>query len=433
MRSIYTLLLYLLVPWALLRLVWRSRREPGYLDHVAERFGAYQEIPGTPLIWVHAVSVGETRAAQPLIEALLAKYPQHYVLLTHMTPTGRETGKALFGRNVYRCYLPYDLPGAVADFLDYFQPCAGILMETEIWPNLIAACGKRGIPIYLVNARLSKKSSIRYRRFVKLARESLGGIAGIAAQSAEDGQRLTALGAELVTVTGNLKFDAVPAAGQLELGRAWRSLYGADRPVLLAASTRDGEEELLLAQLDEIAVPALLTVIVPRHPQRFAKVADLMARRGLKFQARSENAAIRPETRVVLGDSMGEMYAYYSACDVAFVGGSLLPYGGHNLIEACAAGKPALIGPSTHNFAEAVQEAVRAGAAIQVRNAPALAREAARLLLDPAAAGRMGAAGMTFCAAHRGALARVLELIKIRDPNISVALLTANERTRRSP
>ncbi len=414
MRFVYTFLLYLLVPWVLLRLAWRARRERGSLLNLAERFGHYRQIPSTPLIWIHAVSVGETRAAQPLIEALLNKYPQHYVLLTHMTPTGRETGKALFGRKVERCFLPYDLPGAVGGFLRHFEPRVGILMETEIWPNLIHGCRKRGIPLYLVNARMSKKSSRRYRRFVKLARETIGGIAGIAAQSAEDAQRIAALGADRVSVTGNLKFDAAPPPEQLELGRTWRGLYGEERPVLLAASTREGEEELVLDKLGEIAVPGLLAVIVPRHPHRFEHVAHLIEQRGFEFQRRSENAAIRSDTRVVLGDSLGEMYAYYSACDVAFIGGSLLPHGGQNLIEACALGKPVLIGPSVYNFTQTVEEAVAAGAALQVRDATELAREAARLLLEPAAARRMGEAGLAFCAAHRGAVAKVLDLIKMQ-------------------
>jgi 3-deoxy-D-manno-octulosonic-acid transferase len=287
-------------------------------------------------------------------------------------------------------------------------------METEIWPNLIHGCRKHGIPLYLVNARMSKKSSARYRRFVKLARETIGGIAGIAAQSAEDAQRIAALGADRVSVTGNLKFDAAPPPEQLALGRTWRGLYGEERPVLLAASTREGEEELVLDKLGEIAVPGLLAVIVPRHPHRLEHVAHLIEQRGFEFQRRSENAAIRSDTRVVLGDSLGEMYAYYSACDVAFIGGSLFPHGGQNLIEACALGKPVLIGPSVYNFTQAVEEAVAAGAALQVRDATELAREAARLLLDPAAARRMGEAGIAFCAAHRGAVAKVLDLIKMQ-------------------
>ena len=414
MRFIYTLLLYLLVPWILMRLVWRTWREPGYLRYLGERFGTYRKVAAAPLIWVHAVSVGETRAAQPLIEALLREYPRHYVLLTHMTPTGRETGRELFAGDVDRCYLPYDLPGSVTDFLEHFAPTAGILMETEIWPNLIHGCRKRGIPLYLVNGRLSSKSWAGYRRLAGLTRKSFAAISAVAAQSPEDAQRFEKLGARNVTVTGNIKFDVTLPADQLELGRAWRRSYGEDRPVLLAASTREGEDELLLDQLADMSVPGLIMVIVPRHPRRFESVAVMIEQRGLKFQRRSANAAIDPDTRVVLGDSMGEMFAYYSACDVAFIGGSLLPFGAHNLIEACAVGKPVLIGPSVFNFAGPVDEAVRTGAAIKVRDAKQLAQEATRLLLDRAAAQRMGEAGLVFCATHRGATAKVLELIKIK-------------------
>ena len=411
MRFLYTLLLYLLLPVVLLRLAWRARRQRGYLEHVAERFGAYTQKTDGPFLWVHAVSVGETRAAEPLIEALRMRYPQHRILLTHMTPTGRETGQALFGENVSRCYLPYDYPGAVARFLEHFRPRAGILMETEIWPNLIRACSARGVPLYLVNARLSEKSFARYRRVPRFVRASFAGLAAVAAQTADDAQRLAALGAQDVRVTGSIKFDVTPPPAQVESGRALRRSFGGPRPVLLAASTRDGEEALLIEQLPRVDVPGLLTVIVPRHPQRFDEVARIAQRSGLRLQRRSANETIAPGTQIVLGDSMGEMFAYYTACDVAFIGGSLLPLGGQNLIEACAAGKPVLIGPSTYNFAEASELAVRAGAAVQVPDAAALAKEAARLLLDPAAARRMGAAGLAFCAAHRGATARGLELI----------------------
>ena len=210
MRFLYTLLLYLLSPFALAFLAWRARRQPGILRHLGERFGRYAPAPQTPLIWLHAVSVGETRAAEPLVRALQARHPQCRILLTHMTPTGRETGAALFGGSVERCYLPFDFPGAVARFLDHFQPRAGIVMETEIWPNLIHACRARAIPLYLVNARLSEKSHAGYRRFATLVRESLAGFAAVAAQSPEDARRLAALGARDVRVTGNLKFDITP-------------------------------------------------------------------------------------------------------------------------------------------------------------------------------------------------------------------------------
>jgi 3-deoxy-D-manno-octulosonic-acid transferase len=412
-RLLYTLLLHLLFPYIVLRLAWRSLRQRGYRENAGERFGFYEEAPREPLIWVHAVSVGETRAAQPLIRALARRHPGHRVLLTHMTPTGREAGLALFGPEVVRCYLPYDYPGAVARFLRHFRPHAGVLMETEIWPNLIHACRDRGVPLYLVNARLSEKSFAGYRRFPQLARESLGALAGVAAQSEEDAGRLAALGAAGPRVTGSVKFDIVPPAPQLDLGRQWRGAWG-ERPVMLVASTREGEEPLVLEALAGMDVPGLLAVIVPRHPQRFDEVARLLGSRGLRYQRRSEGMAVAPDTEVVLGDSMGEMFAYYAACDVAFIGGSLVPTGGQNLIEACAAGKPALIGPSTYNFAEAAELALRAGAAVQVRDAESLAREAERLLRDPAAARRMGEAGLAFCAAHRGATARVLELIQLQ-------------------
>ncbi len=415
-RLAYTLLLYLLLPYVLARLAWRARRQSGYLRHVAERFGHYAATPGAPLIWVHAVSVGETRAAEPLVRALQVKYPQHRILLTHMTPTGRETGETLFGGRVARCYLPYDYPGAVARFLDHFRPQIGIVMETEIWPNLIRAGRARSIPLYLVNARLSEKSYAGYRRFGGLVRESLAGFAAVAAQSEDDARRLAALGAGDVRVAGNVKFDVAPPPEQLALGQALRRGFGEARPVLLAASTREGEEVLLLEALEGIAASELLTVIVPRHPQRFDEVARLLEARGVRYQRRSANAPTVSDTRVVLGDSMGEMFAYYAACDVAFIGGSLLPLGGQNLIEACAVGRPVLIGPSTYNFTEAVELAVQAGAAIQVLDPAALAREAARLLRDPAAARRMSQAALAFAGAHRGATARVLELIELQNP-----------------
>jgi 3-deoxy-D-manno-octulosonic-acid transferase len=414
MRPLYTITLYLLLPWALLHLLLRARRQPGYLRHVAERFGYYTLVPEAPLIWVHAVSVGETRAAEPLVRVLQVRYPQHRILLTHMTPTGRETGETLYGGRVARCYLPYDYPGAVARFLDHFRPQFAIVMETEIWPNLIRASRARSIPLYLVNARLSEKSYVGYRRFGGLVRESLAGFAAVAAQSEGDARRLTALGARDVHVTGNVKFDVAPPLEQLELGQALRRGFGEARPVLLAASTREGEEVLLLEALGGIAASGMLTVIVPRHPQRFDEVARLLEARGVRYQRRSANAPTAPDTRVVLGDSMGEMFAYYAACDVAFIGGSLLPLGGQNLIEACAVGKPVLIGPSIFNFTEAVELAVQAGAAIQVPDPAALAREAGRLLQDPVTARRMSQAALAFANAHRGATARVLALIELK-------------------
>ncbi|HEX6004419.1 MAG TPA: lipid IV(A) 3-deoxy-D-manno-octulosonic acid transferase [Burkholderiales bacterium] len=410
-RLPYTLLLYLLVPYALCRLVWRARRQPAYLKHVPERFGYYSERPAAPVIWIHAVSVGETRAAEVLVRAFQEACPAHRILLTHMTPTGRETAERLFDASVFRCYLPYDLPGAVARFLDRFRPTVGIIMETEVWPNLIQACRTRDIPLYLVNARLSAKSQMRYRRFARLARDALHGLSAVAAQSQHDAERFTALGARAVSVTGNLKFDVAPPATLCTLGLEWRERYGA-RPVLLAASTREGEEALLLERWRTLDVPGALLVIVPRHPQRFDAVAQLLERSGYGWQRRSADERIAERTEIVLGDSMGEMFAYYSACDVAFVGGSLLPFGGQNMIEPCAVGKPVLFGPHTYNFSEAAEQAVAAGAARRVADADELMREARRLLTDPMGARRMGEAGIAFVDTHRGATERVLTLIR---------------------
>ena len=414
-RSIYTSLLYAVLPRALLHLWWRARRQPAYLEHVAERFGCYDLRVEQPLIWVHAVSVGETRAAEPLIQALQIQYPRHRILLTHMTPTGRETGATLFGESVQSCYLPYDFPFAVERFLEHFKPACGILLETEIWPNLIHACRARRLPIYLVNARLSEKSLRLYMRFRALAAACLNELSGIAAQSRADAERLQALGAASVAVTGNLKFDITPDAALVAQGEAWRAQWGRGRPVLLCASTREGEETLLLQALREIDIPGLLTLIVPRHPQRFDEVAAQIERAGIPYQRRSANEPIAPQSRIVLGDSMGEMFAYYAASDVAIIGGSLLPFGAQNLIEACAAGRPVIVGPHAYNFAEAAQLAIDAGAAIRVADAGATIAAARRLLQDPVRALQMGEAGLAFTRDHRGATARVIEMIEFGD------------------
>ena len=411
-RAAYTALVCAALPLAFARLAWRARREPGYLEHVGERFGRYRgPREPRPIVWLHAVSVGETRAAEPLVRALLERYPGHRVLLTHMTPTGRRTGETVFGDAVMRAYLPYDYPGAVQRFLDHFEPAAGVLMETEIWPNLIHGCSARAIPVYLVNARLSEKSLRGYQHLASLVRESLTRLAAIAAQTAADAKRLTALGALRVEVAGNLKFDVVPGPAQLELGVAFRERYGARR-VLLAASTREGEEALLLDALAELPADVLL-VIVPRHPQRFDEVAALLEKRALGFSRRSSNGALAPDTRVLLGDSMGEMVAYYAASDLAYIGGSLLPFGGQNLIEACAVGTPVLVGPHTYNFTEAAQAAIDAGAALRVESAAALVRAAARLLDDRETLQRMSEKAREFSLAHQGATQRIMGLIEV--------------------
>ena len=408
-RLAYRVSLWLLFPWVLLHLWWRGRRQPAYRTQIAERFGWYETEPERPVIWLHAVSVGETRAAEPLLRALAGRYPGHQLLLTQMTPTGRETAEQLFGGMATIAYLPYDYPGAVARFIEYFRPRLGVLMETEIWPNLIACCARQGVPLILANARLSEKSARGYALAAPLARAALLGLAAIGAQTREDAERLLRLGAREVEVTGNLKFDVAPAPQVLALGAQLKQWIGR-RPVLLAASTREGEEELVLDALARISVEGLLLLLVPRHPQRFDAVAALLARRNLSYQRRSEQRALAPDCRVLLGDSMGEMPAYFSACDLAFIGGSLLPYGGQNLIEACAVGRPLLFGRHMYNFAEASRLAVAAGAAIEVADAAALGVRSEALLGDSAALARMSQAALAFSRAHQGATARNLAI-----------------------
>ncbi len=407
-RRLYTILLWLLLPYVFFHLLWRARRQPEYLQHVAERFGFYSASINKPIIWLHTVSVGETRAAASLIQRLREKYPGHQLLLTHTTPTGRAASAQLYGDDVLRVYLPYDYPFAVKYFLRHFRPSIGILLETEIWFNLIHACHAEKIPLLFLNVRLSEKSAARYARYPNLVRQGLRELSAIAAQSEADAARLTALGAHNVTVMGNLKFDIEPPLAMLELGARLRTQFGLGRKIFLAASTRAGEEVLLLDVLKQADIPHLLTVIVPRHPQRFDKVAALLTRHGIRFQRRSEGRAVAPETQVVLGDSMGEMFAYYAACDLAFIGGSLLPFGGQNLIEACAVGKPVLIGPHTYNFVQASENAVENGAARRVRDTTELAQTLQNLLAHPEQMAAIGNAGLRFVNANRGATTHAL-------------------------
>jgi 3-deoxy-D-manno-octulosonic-acid transferase len=413
-RAAYTAAAYALLPYARARLAWRARREPGYAEHVGERFGRYDSPASAgPVLWVHAVSVGETRAAEPIVKALAERHPSHRVLITHMTPTGRRTGIALFGERVLRCYVPYDYPGAVSRFLDHFRPRLGVIMETEIWPNLVHACAARGVPLVLANARLSERSYRAYRRVLPLVRDALESFAGIAAQSEADAKRLGALcGAHAkVVVGGNLKFDAAVPDDKIDLGRRWRETF-AERDVIVAASTREGEEALLMEAFLRFGTPRALLVIVPRHPQRFDEVARLLEALDVRFVRRSAGPAVREDTRVLLGDSMGEMTAYYAAADAAIIGGSLLPFGGQNLIEACAVGKPVVLGPHTYNFEEAAEQAVEAGAAVRVQTAEDAIRRALDIVDQPDMRRTMVARAIAFSRAHQGATERVMQLIE---------------------
>ena len=420
-RAGYTLLLYLALPLIALRLVLRAIKQPNYLRQIGERIGRYDKAlhrsAGSKLIWVHAVSVGETRAAQPLEEMLLAKYAQAKVLVTYMTPTGRETGEALFADRkdrILHAYLPYDYPFAVSRFLDHFRPHLGLIMETELWFNLLAGCSARKIPMLLVNGRLSQKSTAGYAHVAGLAGDALKTLFAITAQSEADAARFRELGAENVLVAGNIKFDMVPDPELVKTGTVWRRALSPARQVMVAANTRDGEEALILEAYR--AVPEqrrrdLLLVMVPRHPQRFNDVAALIEGSGFGAARRGLDQMPGDTTQLWLGDTMGEMTAYYAMGDLAFIGGSLLPLGAHNLIEACAIGIPVLIGPHTFNFAEATDLAIACGAAVRVENATALMEHALSLLDDAAALKAMAEAGARFAEAHRGATKRTMALI----------------------
>lgn len=438
LRAVYRAAWWLIAPLAVLRLIVRSRRERGYRQHIGERFGySAGRVPedDAPLIWVHAVSVGETRAAQPLVDALLAARPDARILLTHMTPGGRATGEQLFGDRVLRCYLPYDMPHAVRRFLRAWRPSLGLVMETEVWPTLIDECKHADVPLVLTNARMSARSFKRAAKFGAHAREVFGGFTRVLAQSPADAERLTALGARNVSVLGNLKFDMASPPGLIARGRDWRRAIGA-RPVWVAASTREGEEELVLQAFAALNVEDALLILVPRHPQRFDEVAALVARQNLRLERRSrwvQNPArsqalaaakasaaaphegvraLPQDVNVLLGDSMGEMGAYYAAADLAFIGGSLLPLGGQNLIEACAVGVPVLIGPHVFNFTQATADAVAAGAALQVQGPADLARALRELFNDKPRRVAMGAAAAAFAARHRGATERTVDVVQ---------------------
>jgi len=423
-RLAYSIAWFAATPLVMLYLLWRGLRQREYRQHWGERFlGAGARPSGSgPVVWVHAVSVGETRAAQPLIEALAAARPDLRFVLTHMTPTGRAVGAALAarlpGRLVQR-YLPYEYPHALARFLRELRPALGVVMETEVWPNLLAATQAAGVPVVLANARLSEKSLARALRVEALMRAAARGFTAVLAQAPGDAQRISVLYEGPVEVIGNLKFDLVAPEDLVARGRALRATWGA-RPVWLFASTREGEEALLLDALRARADRNdAVVVIVPRHPQRFDEVARLIEANGWRPARRSQGWPAAPLAgTILLGDTMGEMALYYAAGDVALIGGSLLPFGSQNLIEACAVGTPVVVGPSTYNFEQAVRDALAAGAAEQVADAPAALAAMARIGADPALRARRRAAALAFAQAHRGATARTVARL--------LALLTAS-------
>ena len=415
-RTLYTLLFHLGLPLVAIRLWLRARKAPAYARRIGERFALNLPPMQPGGIWVHAVSVGESIAAAPMIRALLTRYPQLPITVTCMTPTGSERIQALFADEprIQHCYLPYDLPWAAARFLDRIKPKLGVIMETELWPNLIHQCAKPGIPVVLANASLSARSAKGYARFARLTRPMLEAMSLIAVQTQTEAERFRQLGArpECVEVTGSIKFD-LSIDPQLwvkarELREQWQAQ---ERPVWIAASTHEGEDEIVLAAHRQLLghYPNALLMLVPRHPERFNSVFELCQREGFVTVRRSQHTPVSAQTQVLLGDTMGELLFLYAVADSAFVGGSLVPNGGHNVLEPAALGKPVLSGPHLFNFLEIAALLREAGALEEVDDAPGLAVAVQRLFELPQDAQRMAEAGLKVMQANQGALQRLLD------------------------
>lgn len=414
MRRLYILTTYLLAPLVLASLLWRGFRNRGYWHGLGQRFGRVPSIASPGSIWLHAVSVGEVQAAVPLVQALLEKYPQLPLVFTTVTPTGRERVLKLFGDRVMHLYAPYDLPGVVRRFFDRVRPVAAIVMETELWPNLFHECGRRGVPLILASARISPRSVGRYRRFLPLFRDALAHGIVIAAQSKRDAERFLALGAspERTHVVGNIKFDL---EDNFSGGSALQSLGPVQqRPVWIAASTHEGEEQLLLDAHGKLLqrFPDLLLILVPRHPERFPDVRALIEKSGFELVARTEHRPCKPTTAVFFGDTMGEVPLFYGMSDVAFVGGSLVHVGGHNLLEPAVQGLPIVTGPHLFNAQDIADMFLAAQACRIVNDADELIDVIAELLTNPALAGTLGENALALLQANRGSLHRLLVLLE---------------------
>ncbi|MFC4309028.1 lipid IV(A) 3-deoxy-D-manno-octulosonic acid transferase [Steroidobacter flavus] len=418
LRSVYTALLYVFAPLAWVATALRGLRDPAYRDRLSERWGYTRVLASSsaaPCLWIHAVSVGEVQAAAPLIRTLLKKYPQHLILITTATPTGAQRVRSLFGDSVRHAYLPYDVPGAVRRFLNRVRPRLAIVMEREIWPNLFEACERRRIPILLASARISERSAVRHRKFASLFRDALSGNVTVAAQTAQDAERYRSIGAQRVLVTGNVKFDIEVPQPAREAGQTLRATQLADRPVWVAGSTHDGEEQQVLAAhriVTSQRADALL-VLVPRHPNRFETVRAWLKSEQVEFASRSRNESVTPTTSVLLADTLGELMMLYAAADIAFVGGSLIAtVGGHNLLEPAVLERPILVGPHNFNAPDIAQLMIDSGAAREVNSAEQMAAALLDLYANPSLRAEMGAKANAIVASNRGALSRVLELIE---------------------
>jgi len=416
MRALYSFLIYLLTPLVLLHLLFRGLRSSDYLKRWPERFAFFDPPAETGGIVVHAVSMGEVNAASSMIRELARRYPEYPLYLTTLTPTGSQRIRELFGETAFHVYAPLDLPGAVKRFYDRIQPCLVVIMETEIWPNLYHQASIREIPILIVNARISDTSFGRYQRLKKLIKPTLGSVSQIGAQSARDADRLATLGADRdrLQLTGNLKFDVRLPPSLVEQGDSIRLAWGTDRLVLLAGSTHEGDEGPVLEAFKQIlpTFPNALLVLVPRHPERFGRAAQLARAAGLQVTTRSENISCPRSTQCFVIDAMGELAHYYAACDVAFVGGSLAKTGGHNVLEPAALSKPVIVGPHTFNFEDITRQLIDQQAAIRVQDTSEL-EEAIRVLFsEPETRDRMGRNGLQLVKSGQGALDRTLDLVE---------------------
>lgn len=435
MRFIYSWLIRFAAPFAFAVVLWRGVRDRSYWQGLAERFGLGKTLPSLS-IWLHAVSLGEMSAAAPLVRALHSRYPQLALAVTAATPAGRARARDLFADMADIRFLPYDTPGSVRRFLERIRPRVAIIMETELWPNLFRECEHRRVPVFLASARLSAKSVSRYRRLGSLFSGVFTPNVTVAAQSADDAERFKSIGASAnqTRVIGNVKFDFRVDAAIIETGKILRAAYGA-KPVWVAGSTHAGEEEQALAAhaLLQAHRPDTLLLLAPRHKDRFAAVADLLARRGVKFARRSDmarglaEAGLAVDTQVLLVDTIGELAALYASADVAFVGGSLVPIGGHNLLEPAALGLPVLTGPSHFNSKEIALLLLDRGAALQVANPEELAAALQRLFDEPAERRRMGSIGKELVEANRGSVERLLALIGPSLPEVGPSLPEAHQ------
>ena len=415
LRGLYSAVLYLLLPITLYHLVWRGFRQRAYFQRWKERYASYGARREDAPLWLHAVSVGEVNAAAPLVDALRARRPDLRLVVTTITPTGSERVQALWGDAVTHVYLPYDLPGAVGRFLDHFRPALALIVETELWPNLLFGCRDRGIPTHILNARLSARSLRGYRVLAPLIRRALRTVRLVAAQSREDGKRFTMLGADpaRVQVTGNLKFDMAPVEAEA-LVAAFQAARGKAGPVWIAASTHEDEEAPVLEahRLLRLRHPGALLLWAPRHPERFRAVAELARGKGYVTATRSEDTWPDADAEVFVADTLGELARLYACAQVAFVGGSLQPIGGHNLLEPAATGTAILSGPHLHNFADIARRLREADAMRVVEDADGLAAALLALFDDAPRRARMAANAAQLLEDGRGALARTLALIE---------------------